>query len=85
MAKSEGEVKAAIENAVNEMLLQNGWDYDDRKRVLFMLRNSKPRGRTTDGCVEAVYRKYGTNLTAFFADAYREAKARGERRRLGGV
>lgn len=28
-----------LESQVNEILLQNGWDYDARKRVTFMLRN----------------------------------------------
>jgi len=28
-----------LESQVNETLLQNGWDYNARKRVTFMLRN----------------------------------------------
>ena len=31
---------------VNEALLQNGWDYEDRKRVTFMLRSRKPPSST---------------------------------------
>lgn len=31
-----------IASAANELLLQNGWDYDERKHVTFMLRNKKP-------------------------------------------
>lgn len=71
--------------AVNEALLRNGWDYDDRKRVSFMLRNKKLRERTLDECLTAVYKHYGTNLSAFFEDTYREARSRAESRRLGGV
>jgi hypothetical protein len=74
-----------LEQQVNEILIANGWDYDDRKRVLFMLRNKKPRERTLRECVDAIYRRYGTNLSAFFADAHAEAKADAERRRAGGV
>jgi len=74
-----------IESEVNDLLIRNGWDYDDRKRVLFMLRNKKPRPRTEEECVRAIYRRYGTNLTAFFEDAAREAKENAERRRHGGV
>lgn len=74
-----------LENQVNNLLLNNGWDYDDRKRVLFMLRNHKPRKRSEQECIDAVYRRYGTNLSAFFADAHAEAKARAERRQAGGV
>jgi len=33
---------AHLEQQVNELLIANGWDYDDRKRVAFMLRNYKP-------------------------------------------
>lgn len=74
-----------VEVAVNDLLLRNGWDYDDRKRVLFMLRNRKHRKRTLDECIEAVYQRYGTDLPAFFADAHRDAKSRAESRQLGGV
>jgi hypothetical protein len=74
-----------LEQHVNELLIANGWDYDDRKRVLFMMRNKKPRQRTLKECVDAIYRRYGTNLSAFFADAHREQKASAERRRAGGV
>ena len=76
---------AQLEQQVNELLIANGWDYDDRKRVLFMLRNQKPRHRTLQECVDAIYRRYGTNLSAFFADAHAEAKADAARRRAGGV
>lgn len=74
-----------LADAVNEVLLRNGWDYDDRKRVLFMLRNKKFRERTLEECIATVYEHYGTNLSAFFADAHREAKSRAESHRLGGV
>lgn len=74
-----------LETQVNEALLDNGWDYDDRKRVLFMLRNSKPQPRSLDESLKAVYKRYGTNLSTFFADAHAEVKARADRRRLGGV
>lgn len=74
-----------VEDEVNEVLLRNGWDYDDRKRVLFMLRNRKPRPRTEQECIDAIYRRYGTSLSAFFADAHAEAKANAERRKSGGV
>jgi hypothetical protein len=74
-----------LEAQVNKILLKNGWDYDARKRVLFMLRNKIPHERTLDECVKAVYQRYGTNLSAFFADAYRDQKSQAENRRLGGV
>lgn len=74
-----------LDAEVNEVLLRNGWDYDDRKRVSFMLRNKKLRERTLDECIDAIYRHYGTNLSAFFADAHRESRSRAESRRLGGV
>ena len=74
-----------LESQVNEVLLKNGWDYDARKRVMFMLRNKVPRERTEQECVDAVYRRYGTNLTAFFEDAYRSQKSQAESRRVGGV
>jgi hypothetical protein len=74
-----------VERAVNELLLNNGWDYEDRKRVLFMLRNPKPRPRTMEECTAAIYRRYGSDLSAFFADAHAEVKARSKRRQLGGV
>ena len=78
-------MESELEHDVNELLLKNGWDYDDRKRVLFMLRNSKPYPRSEQECINAIYRRYGTNLSAFFADAHAEAKARSQRRRTGGV
>lgn len=74
-----------LADTVNEVLLQKGWDYDDRKRVLFMLRNMKHRERTLSECIDAVYQRYGTNLSAFFADAQRDARSRAESRRSGGV
>lgn len=77
--------ETSVEAEVNEVLIKNGWDYDDRKRVLFMLRNPKPRERTMQECVNTIYRHYGTNLSAFFADAHAEAKRDAERRRHGGV
>jgi hypothetical protein len=74
-----------LENQVNELLIANGWDYDDRKRVSFMLGNRKPRRLTEQECSEAIYRRYGTNLSAFFADAHTEVKANAQRRKAGGV
>lgn len=74
-----------LETQVNDALLSNGWDYDVRKRVTFMLRNRKPRERTLDECIAAIYKRYGANLSAFFADAHAEVKARTGRRRLGGI
>lgn len=38
-----------IENWVNTTLLKNGWDYDERKRVLFMLRNHNPQSKGERG------------------------------------
>lgn len=70
MPESDKELETTIEQSVNDLLISNGWDYEDRKRVLFMLRNPKPRKRTEQ---------------AFFADAYAEVRARSERRRAGGV
>lgn len=77
--------KDSLENQINEVLIANGWDYEDRKRVLFMLRNRKPRLRSEKECADAIYKRYGTNLSAFFADAHAEAKRDAERRRYGGV
>ncbi len=74
-----------LQSAVNDALIRQGWDYEDRKRVMFMLRNKKPRERTLKECIDAVYLRYGRNLTAFFADAHAEAKRDAERRRHGGV
>ena len=74
-----------LEQRVNELLIANGWDYEDRKRVLFMLRNRKPRPLTEQECAEAIYRRYGPNLSAFFADVHAEVRANAERRRAGGV
>jgi len=75
----------ALYAEINEILLRNGWDYDARKRVLFMLKNRVPVERTERECVEAVYRRYGTSLTQFFEDAYRDQKSQTESRKRGGV
>lgn len=74
-----------LESQVNEILLKNGWDYDARKRVTFMLRNKRPTERSLDDAIKAVHARYGTDLRAFFADALRDTKARAESRRLGGA
>jgi len=41
---------------------------------------SSKRERELREAVERVYRKYGTNLTAFYRDAHREAQRESEKR-----
>jgi hypothetical protein len=81
----ESTKELTLEQRINDLLIANGWDCEDRKRVTFMLRNRKPAHRTEQECSDAIYRRYGTNLSAFFADAHAEAKANAERRGAGGV